>query len=129
MTTVCKELARKEATMRVELHIFSGRPDPFWELSEEEAAELAKRLAGLPYTHQPPRPGGLGYRGFSVSNATASAGLPMRVSVFDGVIVSFEGGKTTYYKDTNNIEPWLLDQARKQGYGEILDQTIGNQGL
>ncbi len=114
--------------MRVELNIFSGRPNPSWELSEEEASELAKRLAGLTPTNQPHRVGGLGYRGFSISNPTASAGVPMHMNVFDGVIASLEGGNTRHYKDTNNVEHWLLEQARKQGHGEILDQTLGNKG-
>ena len=114
--------------MRVELNIFSGRPNPFWELSEEEASELAKRLARLTPTNHPSRLGRLGYRGFIISNPTASAGVPMRMSVFDGIIASFEGGNTMYYKDTNNVEYWLLEEARKQGHGEILDQTLGNKG-
>jgi hypothetical protein len=37
--------------MKVILHIFSGRPDPSWELADEEAAELAKRLIDLTPAH------------------------------------------------------------------------------
>lgn len=51
--------------MLVELDIFSGRPNPRWELDEpvaQEVRELQHRLKVA--TDRPPEPPGLGYRGF-----------------------------------------------------------------
>lgn len=62
--------------MRVELDIFSGRPNPSWELSVDEAAELSRRLAALIKTETRPDEGGLGYRGFVITNPDPLAGIP-----------------------------------------------------
>ncbi len=51
--------------MLVELDIFSGRPNPRWQLDEQVARkldELHRRL--LRTANRPPEPPGLGYRGF-----------------------------------------------------------------
>jgi hypothetical protein len=51
--------------MLVELDIFSGRPNPRWQLDERTAGELRDRLGRLQRsTAPPPEPPGLGYRGF-----------------------------------------------------------------
>ena len=64
--------------MLVELDIFSGRPNPRWELSDTEAAtvrELIDALAPAPAA-APPVPPGLGYRGFRIDDvATAFRGF------------------------------------------------------
>jgi hypothetical protein len=49
----------------VELDVFSGRPNPRWELDEPSAKVLRQLLRRLPITaDSPPEPAGLGYRGF-----------------------------------------------------------------
>jgi hypothetical protein len=113
--------------MRVELNIFSGRPNPSWELSPQDASALEERLTGLTFTSQSPSGGGLGYRGFILSYPTPVAGLSTQINIFNGVIKISEGGHTTHYYDTKGAEGWLIEQARKQGYGNILDQTIGSK--
>jgi hypothetical protein len=51
----------------VELDLFSGRPNPTWELDDRRAQELQNLIEGLPPTDlPPPEPPGLGYRGFRV---------------------------------------------------------------
>jgi len=106
--------------MRVELDIFSGRPNPTWEMSPEEAAEFHKRLTTLIRTEKPSDPPGLGYRGFVVSNSDALAGTRAEIRVCQGVLTIKENGSYGYYKDLNEIEKWLLQQARGRGYGDIL---------
>ena len=49
----------------VTLLIFSGRPDPSWQLTAEEVRELASRLEGV---HSAPEVSTLGYRGFLVQS-------------------------------------------------------------
>jgi len=49
----------------VELDVFSGRPNPRWELDEPSAKVLRELLSRLAITaNRPPEPAGLGYRGF-----------------------------------------------------------------
>jgi hypothetical protein len=52
----------------VELDLFSGRPNPTWDLDHRSAQQLQQLIESLPPTHlPPPEPPGLGYRGFRVS--------------------------------------------------------------
>ena len=63
--------------MLVELDIFSGRPNPRWELSDAEAAsvrELIDALAPAPAA-APPVPPGLGYRGFRIDDDVSFGGF------------------------------------------------------
>lgn len=58
---------------RVELLIYSGRPNPTWWLEWEEWHALWGILRQLRYVSEAAgMPGGLGYRGFSLSEMSAS---------------------------------------------------------
>jgi hypothetical protein len=48
--------------------------------------------------------------------------IPDRIIAYYGVLAITKAGKTNYYEDTNKIEEWLLDQAREQGYGEVIEK-------
>ncbi len=112
--------------MKAILDVFSGRPNPSWELTPQDAKELARRLTSMAPASRAPAEGGLGYRGFTIANPDKMADLPVQISVFNGVIGLSENGHTTYYSDTNGVEDWLIRLARQQGYGAILDQLIEN---
>lgn len=57
--------------MRVELDVFSGRPNPRWELNEDSAVALRGLLSRLTVaTTTPPEQPGLGYRGFVYASET-----------------------------------------------------------
>lgn len=51
--------------MRITLQIYSGRPDPTWELDEVATRELTRRIEALEPGESPEPPTGLGYRGFA----------------------------------------------------------------
>lgn len=112
--------------MQAILDVFSGRPNPSWDLTAEESSELARRLIGLVATNRTLTEGNLGYRGLTILNPDKMAGLPVEIRVFHGVISLWENGHPTYYHDRNNVEDWLIELARKLGHGAILDQLIGN---
>ncbi len=88
--------------MLVELDIFSGRPNPRWQLDERIARQLGElhhRLART--TDSPPTVPGLGYRGFiySIDNVNWRAST--------GFVI----GPDTVLADPNRvIERLLLDQ-------------------
>jgi len=72
----------------VELDIFSGRPNPRWNLSKADSKELIERVLSDPSLLLPlnAETGGLGYRGFIISEQDgngdwARAGLPSRVRI------------------------------------------------
>ena len=106
--------------MRVELEIYSGRPNHDWTLTPAEATELAHRLVGVPPGVPRRDEPGLGYRGFAVDNPRGEADLPTTLRVYDGLLTIVEHGHVATYQDTNGIEAWLLDLARQQGHGELL---------
>lgn len=113
--------------MKVILHLFSGLPDPSWELADEEAAELAKRLIDLTPAHHMLPEGGLGYSGFTLANPDKRAGLPAQVQVFRGIVGVWENGYPTYYQDLHHLEEWLIERGRKLRYsGDLLDRLLGN---
>lgn len=65
--------------------MFSGRANPWWDLSEEDARELYQRICELPEIHsEERRQGGLGYRGLIVlMNANKKR---MNCMIYDGVV-------------------------------------------
>lgn len=60
----------------VTLLIFSGRPDPKWQLADEDAKALAERLRSVTSA---PEASNLGYRGFLLESN--DPGLPSRMIV------------------------------------------------
>jgi hypothetical protein len=59
--------------MLVELDIFSGRPNPRWQLDERTSRELRELLRRLRRSVGPAiEPAGLGYRGFSWTDGRRS---------------------------------------------------------
>ena len=114
--------------MKATLNVFSGRPDPCWDLTAEEASALARHLSGLPPARRALPEGNLGYGGLTIANPDRLAGLPIQIQVFQGIIGVWENGQPAYYHDLHHVEDWLIDMARQRGYGSLLDQLIGNHG-
>jgi len=104
--------------------VYSGRPNPTWTLSEEESAELAAWLKDLPETDRPAPEGGLGYRGFVISSPGRPGPLPPHIRVGGGIVAIQEDGQLRPYRDTRQIERWLLEHARRRGYGALLESIL-----
>jgi hypothetical protein len=48
--------------------------------------------------------------------------------VFDGVVSTTGARGEVAFDDTEHVEAWLLDSARRQGYGAILDDLGPSEG-
>lgn len=107
--------------MTVELQVYSGRPNPSWQLDGQDVAELQRRLTNLPRRRQSFVEGGLGYGGFVIKNPEKAGGLPALIYVLNGVGVLDRDGIASY-EDARDLELWLLDQARGRGHGAILSE-------
>jgi hypothetical protein len=105
--------------MLVTLEVFSGRPNPSWTFSADEEQEFARRLQSLPPSPQSPTEGDLGYRGFRI--VTHAAGLPSEIVVTQGVVTVRDTRGTRHYTDAAGIESWLVEQARRRGYGTLVE--------
>lgn len=101
----------------VELNVFSGRPNPTWILDAKDAALLNQKLAGLQSESSlqlPPQ--GLGYQGFTVRKE--GEGKNEVFVIYSGAVQTSDG---KILKDEHQAEELLLQQARENGYKDLLD--------
>ncbi|MEB3318913.1 MAG: hypothetical protein VKO39_12345 [Cyanobacteriota bacterium] len=109
--------------MVVELDVFSGRPNPRWQLSQAETIDVEAALRDLPRTDASPSEPGLGYRGLILMHSTPTAGLVPRVRIHGGLITPMaEGGQT--YRDIHGLERRLLLQAVQHGYPSMVQERL-----
>ncbi|AQA20673.1 hypothetical protein BTZ20_2914 [Rhodococcus sp. MTM3W5.2] len=97
--------------MRIELDIFSGRPNPAWELGTSEVETIDAVLAGLPEpvpTSQPAHEP-LGYRGFRI--IAPEKGWTLTVHGTTVEIRSADGGGTATDAHAR-LEQALVEIAR-----------------
>jgi hypothetical protein len=96
--------------MRVELDVFSGRPNPTWELSKEQVHELITTTLSLHPSKETPHERDLGYRGLILRTEKYYLDLPQRIDIFKGIIViEYNDGTSKVLEDTGRvIEYWLL---------------------
>lgn len=107
-------------SVTVTLHVFSGRPDPTWELSSPQAQELVDRLAKMHTTTLSKPPGlvgRLGYRGFSI-NSVQEPRLEPHIYTHAGV-VDFARFEMNRISNSPELEDWLLSTA-----GTAVDDQI-----
>ena len=116
----CRSMHSEDLRMRVEIDVYSGRPNPEFQLSEPLSRELARMLQDLPASDHAAPEGGLGYRGFVISE-TAGSGLPARLRVFDGFVINEDAQPAKTFVDSKGAEAWLKQQARQAGYGTLVN--------
>jgi hypothetical protein len=99
--------------MILELDLFSGRPNPSWELGPEAAAELHARLEALPPDKSALRVReGLGYRGIFIL-PSSELGDVQEIIVSEGlVLVRSPKGERRLSDVSRAFERWLLETGR-----------------
>ena len=89
--------------MLVEFDVFSGRPNPRWELDEPRSQKLLQLQNRLKASSRvPAEPPALGYRGFWYSDATG------RIHAYRGYVKTAQG---VFADPSFSIERYLLDQV------------------
>jgi len=105
----------------IELDVFSGRPNPSWELNSSESGELLKELSPLPEADKNKAEfyDGLGYRGFVITvQSTENAGSsPTIYRVYRGNILMND----KVFSDQNSVEKKLMEQGRNKGFADLID--------
>jgi hypothetical protein len=97
----------------VVLDIFSGRPNPKWQMPPADTEALVEMIAGLPAIEPVSVPEPLGYRGLSVWWTSAEGDGRVHLKAFQGVVIEYSGDETRYYSDpARRVEHWLLDRGR-----------------
>ncbi len=96
----------------VSLGLYSGLPDPSWELSEAEATALTALLESLPRVEGSAPTGGLGYHGFWIQRLTPE-GMPRLLVAFKGTVSDPLSSHLSYLADPGrSVERFLLDSGR-----------------
>jgi len=100
--------------MQVELDVFSGRPNPAWEVPSARATLLLGQVRSSPESSEKPFLPDLGYRGFILHS-----GLTL-IRVYQGQIIIGDKRGHHVLQDKNHIEMELASEARAKGYGSAL---------
>lgn len=96
--------------MQVEVDMFSGRPNPHWELTVPESQEFARRFQSLSaqkgegFVNE-----GLGYRGLIVRESGEEVEGEGEIVISQGLVVAKRQGKSQQFTDHNRaLEKWLI---------------------
>lgn len=116
----------QEKGITVRVLLFSGRPDPTYELTDAQTVEKLKANMGAAkrleiFDKESVIPANIGYKGILVSNPGKMAGLPARFAVFKGTIEMADGQKRFLEDAGGAIEKMLLDEAIRRG---LIDEAI-----
>lgn len=104
----------------VTIRLYSGKPNPTWELSEQQAAKLASLLTAekeATLNASSASIGLLGYTGFEI-RSTADGNLPAKALVFDGIIALDSLDALNFIDAESEVEKFLLETAE----GELDDE-------
>lgn len=123
-------------TMQVEIDLFSGRPNPTWDLTAAEVSELKARLDTLPTGSPVAMPEVLGYRGLHIAplpgrqgiNEPSSANTIIDVQVGGGAInaVRYNGTALHLVDTSQSLECWLLTIAQGRVEESIRQTALAN---
>jgi len=112
--------------------MYSGRPNPSWELNEPQVEEFRRMLESSRATEPPSgQPfDGLGYRGVQILNRDREADLPYRVDATGGFlrIIERPGDEASAvhtHSDEQGIERWVLEQAEARDLGRSIERMGG----
>ncbi len=111
-------------SVTVEVLIFSGRPNPTWQLQDTNRLQLLKtKLKELPeaFKEEPPGWSRLGFAGFRIRGGEV-LGLPGEIRIYQGIIKTGHGQAAKYLKDSTGLEQSLINEAKRQ----TLEQPVKN---
>src|SRR5262249_34146868 len=106
--------------LRIELDVFSGRPNPSWLLDDPDSQAILDRLR-LDRTCASGW-NGLGYRGFLVWRTDIPGAMAPWLRVGHGIIIPSGGGAVAYLDD-HHVEDLLIEQAAARGFGSLIDRS------
>jgi hypothetical protein len=111
--------------MRVELDIFSGRPNPSWELTPAESGEFWRKFAALPEERSVRSlRQNLGYRGVIVSPREAGEGGWEQVIISGGLAQRENSqGIQTFADKERALERWLIHTGKAYIEPELYDEV------
>lgn len=113
-----------QTNLTVEVLIFSGRPNPTWQLQDQDCLRRLKaKLKDQPeaFKAEPAEWSRLGFTGFRIRGGEA-LGLPGEMRIYQGILKTGKGKESKFLKDASGVEQSLIAEAKKQG----LEQAVRN---
>jgi hypothetical protein len=107
-------------SIEVEPFVFSGQPNPTFDLDLVESADLLARVATVLASGGQPAEeeiGPLDYAGFRVSGT----GLPGELHAFRGKVMITSPAGRSAFPDVSGVESLLIEAARNHGLGDLFD--------
>lgn len=118
-------MANHNNSVTIQLLAFSGRPNPSWSAGENLIKTIeasVKESEKKSYRGELPFPQ-LGYQGFVIESSGKSSSLPGHIRVFRGILfIGGAGQKMRNLEDSQNLERLLIEEAVKEGFGDILKE-------
>jgi hypothetical protein len=101
--------------LKSELDIFSGRENPFWNLSQNESETFMEKFASLSETKENASfGGGLGYRGIIITGGSIKDKSFEEIRVYGGVVNAKAEGHVLNLSDPGRVlELWLIETGEK----------------
>jgi hypothetical protein len=110
----------------VQVHVYSGRPDPVWRISDDEANQLfeAQRMKphdlfearSLTATADEQATGGLGYRGFSLTETKGDHPQDKLLTLGDSAVPQ---GRTAFIRGNAEAEHLLLKTGERLLHADL----------
>ncbi len=124
--------ADKAEKITVTVEIFSGRPNPTFEITDTSAIDrLRDSLDRIPVLAMTEEEGGefgrLGYRGILITHDGSVEGIPRYIQFLNGKVkvLGARGEGARFFKDTGKFEKHYLGLAKTKGLiAELLDQQF-----
>ena len=122
-----------EEEVIVTLGVFSGLPNPAFNLAIDEAEKLAEMVNGVvgkEAIHPPPPPRLGKFYGFYLKVPAALAKrleLPDKMRIVSGVLTAEKDHEQKHWRDSERIGEYLTVYAFKKGFGKFL-KPLGIEG-
>lgn len=116
--------------MRVECDVYSGRPNPHWELSAEQAEEFLQKLRALPHGERDAALlDGLGYRGLIVTGDELKPAGDDEITISNGLVVGRQGSVSRPLRDEERaLERWLLETGKGKLEADLYEYLSSEVG-
>jgi hypothetical protein len=114
--------------LKIELDIFSGRENPFWNLSLNESEAFMEKVASLSETKENASLGGsLGYRGIIITGGSIKDKSLEEIRIYRGVVNAKAEGHVLNFSDPGRVlELWLIETGEKH-IGEDLYASVRHE--
>jgi hypothetical protein len=122
----CGRGGAEKMAYQVEMDVYSGVPNPVWNLSAAEAEEFLGRFRALaPRAGAQRRAEALGYRGMIVKPVGERIEGWEEITVGFGSIAAREGVTAKYFTDPGRaLEKWLLQSAKGQVKEDLYNYVL-----